>query len=123
MEHEKHPAEPADRLERAVGRAIQRLSRTLEQAGDEPMGPGGLVRALGQLAILERLNAGVLVPPDVLEPFFAAKAPDDSPTVAGEELSAMLRRVLDGIATRLRARGVEVPDLGGPGAADVSADA
>lgn len=101
MQPENHPADPADRLEQAVGRAIRRLSRTLEQVGDEPLAREDLVRAVG----------------------FAAKAPDDSPTRAGEELGAMLRRVLDAMATRLRARSVEIPDLTGTGVEIASPDA
>jgi hypothetical protein len=115
--------DPREQLQQAVGRALRRLLRTLERADSEPMAPEDLVLAVGQLAALERLNAGVVLPPDVIAPFFLPRDPgvppaleDSPPILTGSELGAMLRDVLDGVATRLGLRGPVIPDDFGGGA-------
>lgn len=64
------PADPADQLQKAVGRARQRAIRRLERFDREPIDHADLVRSLGQLVVLGGLDAGVGVPPEAIEQFF-----------------------------------------------------
>lgn len=77
----EQPADPADHLQKTIGRARRRVLRRLERVDREPISHAELVRSLGQLVVLGGLDAGVGVPPEAIEQFFGPMGPT-KPTAA-----------------------------------------